>query len=278
MLPYAFQKVRLLFENDHFMETFTLRNYSISKEYVFDRIPSTKTIINTINPHSWVMAERDDEFQSALMASDILLPDGVGIVLTARLLWHESFPKMAGYDLHKMILKKLNEVSGRCFYLGASPQVLARIQQKLKKEYPNIEVGTYTPPFRNKFSDEESLQMVQAVNDFRPDVLFVGMTAPKQEKWLHQHKSKIQANVMCAIGGAFDFYAGTIPRAPQWMIQYGLEWMFRLLQEPERMWKRNLVSTPRFIFKMLLLKVRSKITTKINSKNVKKSTTKIIIE
>jgi N-acetylglucosaminyldiphosphoundecaprenol N-acetyl-beta-D-mannosaminyltransferase len=98
------------------METFTLNNYSISKEYVFDDIPATKTIINTINPHSWVVADKDDEFQSALQASDVLLPDGVGIVLTARFLWHERFPKMAGYDLHRMILCKLNEVGGRCFY------------------------------------------------------------------------------------------------------------------------------------------------------------------
>lgn len=241
------------------METFTLRNYSISKEYVFDHIPSTKTLINTINPHSWVMADRDNEFQSALQASDILLPDGVGIVLTARLLWHERFPKIAGYDLHKMILTKVNQVSGRCFYLGASPQVLYRIRQKLQEEYPNIEVGTYTPPFKKTFSEEESLQMVEAVNQFKPDVLFVGMTAPKQEKWLYHYKSMIQANVMCAIGGAFDFYAETIPRAPQWMIEHGLEWLHRLMQEPKRMWKRNLISTPSFIFKMLMLKCRQKI-------------------
>jgi exopolysaccharide biosynthesis WecB/TagA/CpsF family protein len=241
------------------METFTLRNYSISKEYVFDHIPSTKTLITTINPHSWVMADRDNEFQSALQDSDILLPDGVGIVLTARLLWRERFPRLAGSDLHKMILTKLNQVSGRCFYLGASPQVLSRIRQKLQMEYPNIEVGTYTPPFRKTFSEEENLQMINAVNQFKPDVLFVGMTAPKQEKWLHRHKSLIQANVMCAIGGAFDFYAETVPRAPQWMIEHGLEWLHRLLQEPKRMWKRNLVSTPSFILKMLLLKCKQKL-------------------
>jgi len=260
------------------METFTLRNYTISKEYIFDRIPTAKTIINTINPHSWVIADKDDEFRSALAASDILLPDGVGIVLTARYLWHERFDKLAGYDLHKMILTKLNQVSGRCFYLGASPQVLYRIRQKMMKEYPNIEVGTYTPPFRRSFSEEETTQMVTAVNEFRPDVLFVGMTAPKQEKWLYQNKSRIQAKVMCAIGGAFDFYAETVPRAPQWMIRYGLEWLYRLTQEPKRMWKRNLVSTPSFIIKMLLLKFRSKMSSKIHSSQTKKNTTKIIIE
>lgn len=254
------------------MEPFTLGHYSISRQYVFDSLPVTKTIINTINPHSWVIAERDDEFQSALLASDILLPDGVGIVLTARLLWNERFPKIAGYDLHKMILTKLNQLSGRCFYLGASPEVLDRIRQKLQQEYPHIEVGTFTPPFRKAFSEEESRQMVDAINAFKPDVLFVGMTAPKQEKWLHQHKLLIHTNVMCAIGGAFDFYAETIPRAPQWMIQYGLEWLFRLVQEPKRMWKRNLVSTPHFILKMLLLKHRCKMSPQPIKKN------KMIIE
>lgn len=98
--------------------------------------------------------------------------------------------------------------------------------------------------------------MIQAVNSFRPDVLFVGMTAPKQEKWLHKHKARIDARVMCAIGGAFDFYAGTIPRAPKWMIRYGIEWLFRLAKEPQRMWRRNFISTPYFILKMLSLKWR----------------------
>lgn len=262
------------------METFTLRNYTISKQYVFDGLPSSKTIINTINPHSWVTAEHDREFRSALLASDILLPDGVGIVLTARLLWHERFQKLAGDDLHKMILSKLDQLHGRCFYLGASPRVLESIKEKLKKEYPNIEVGTYTPPFRSAFSEEENKEMIDAVNAFRPDVLFVGMTAPKQEKWLHQHKSKIQANVMCAIGGAFDFYAGTIPRAPRWMIRSGLEWLFRLMREPGRMWKRNFISTPYFILKMLALKCRSKMKARFNMKSdpVKKNKTKMIIE
>lgn len=256
------------------MQTFVLKNYSISKQYVFESIPQQKTIINTINPHSWVMADRDNEFRSALRASDILLPDGVGIVLTARLLWNERFKKLAGYDLHKMILAKLNECSGRCFYLGASQQVLDKIRQKLSAEYPNIEVGSYTPPFRQIFSKEESREMVEAINAFKPDVLFVGMTAPKQEKWLYQHKTKIQARVMCAIGGAFDFYAETKPRAPKWMIQYGLEWLFRFAREPKRMWKRNLVSTPRFIIKMILLKYNLRT----GDKNRKKDSTKMIIE
>jgi N-acetylglucosaminyldiphosphoundecaprenol N-acetyl-beta-D-mannosaminyltransferase len=256
------------------METFTLRNYRISKQFVFDHLPIKKTIVNTINPHSWVTADRDHEFHSALMASDILVPDGVGIVLTARLLWHERFHKMAGDDLHKMILAKLDETSGRCFYLGASPQVLDRIRQKLRIEYPHIEVGSFTPPFRKVFSPEENLKMVEAINEFKPDVLFVGMTAPKQEKWLYRHKSLIDANVMCAIGGAFDFYAETIPRAPGWMIRNGLEWLFRLIREPKRMWKRNFISTPYFIVKMILLKCRSKL----SPKTFKKNETKMIIE
>jgi len=243
------------------METLTCNclGYDVYSGSLDQISPSGPTIFNTINQYSYCLAENDKNFRNALQRSDVLLPDGVGIVLTARLLWHERFPKIAGYDLHKMILAKLNQVSGRCFYLGASPQVLCRIRQKLRMEYPNIEVGTYTPPFRKTFSEEESLQMVDAVNQFRPHVLFVGMTAPKQEKWLHQYKSLIQANVMCAIGGAFDFYAETVPRAPQWMIEHGLEWLHRLMQEPGRMWKRNLISTPSFIVKMLLLKCKQKL-------------------
>jgi N-acetylglucosaminyldiphosphoundecaprenol N-acetyl-beta-D-mannosaminyltransferase len=260
------------------METFVLANYPVSKAFVFESLPVSKTIINTINPHSWVVAEHDREFRSALLASDVLLPDGVGIVLTARFLWREKFRKVAGYDLHKMILTKLNESSGRCFYLGASPHVLDCIQQKLKKEYPHIEAGAYSPPFRQLFSEEESEEMVEVINRFKPDVLFVGMTAPKQEKWLHRYKSRLDTNVMCAIGGAFDFYAGTIPRAPRWMIRYGLEWLFRLLCEPKRMWKRNFISTPYFVLKMLLLKFRSGLRPGLRDHSIEKNKTKIIIE
>jgi exopolysaccharide biosynthesis WecB/TagA/CpsF family protein len=262
------------------METFRLKNYSISKQFIFDSLPTKKTIVSTINPHSWVIADRDREFKSALLTSDILLPDGVGIVLTARFLWHEKFRKIAGDDLHKIILGKLNQDGGRCFYLGASPRVLDRIRQKLQQEYPHIQVGTFTPPFRKDFSQEESMQMVSAINRFKPDVLFVGMTAPKQEKWLYRYKSQIDAHVMCAIGGAFDFYAETIPRAPQWMIRYGLEWLFRLIREPGRMWKRNLISTPYFVAKMLLLKCRTTLQPKssLRDKNLKKNKTKMIIE
>jgi N-acetylglucosaminyldiphosphoundecaprenol N-acetyl-beta-D-mannosaminyltransferase len=260
------------------METFTLRNYSISKEYVFDELPLKKTIINTINPHSWVVADKDNEFQSALQESDVLLPDGVGIVLTARFLWHEKFQKLAGCDLHQMILAKLNQVSGRCFYLGASQETLDRIRRKLKQQYPRIEVGTYTPPYAASFSDVQNGEMIQAVNAFQPDVLFVGMTAPKQEKWLHRNKSLIQARVMCGIGGAFDFYAETVPRAPRWMVSHGLEWLYRFSREPKRMWRRNFISTPYFILKMLLLKCRSKLKWKMTSQDVEKRRTKIIIE
>jgi len=260
------------------METFTLRNYSISKEYVFDEFPAQKTIINTINPHSWVVADKDNEFQSALQESDVLLPDGVGIVLTARLLWHERFPKMAGFDVHQMILKKLNQVGGRCFYLGASQAVLDRIQQKLHEQFPRVQVGTYTPPYAAEFTEEQNRQMVQAVNVFQPDVLFVGMTAPKQEKWVRRNKSLLQARVVCAIGGAFDFYAETVPRAPKWMIRHGLEWLYRLCREPKRMWRRNFVSAPYFIVKMLLLKCGSKLKWRTPPKEVEPSRTKIIIE
>src|SRR4051794_30794920 len=121
------------------MEKFFLQNYSISKRYVFDGLPAAKTIINTINPHSWVVADQDPAFSAALEDSDVLLPDGVGIVLAAKLLWKQSFCKMAGYDLQKMILTSLNKSSGRCFYLGASPEVLACIREKVRREYPNIE-------------------------------------------------------------------------------------------------------------------------------------------
>ncbi|NML37256.1 WecB/TagA/CpsF family glycosyltransferase [Chitinophaga sp. G-6-1-13] len=236
------------------METFNLRHYKISLEYEFRDIIETPIVINAINPHSWVVAEKDPEFRYALMESDYLIPDGIGIVLASRLLWKKKIKKFAGNDLHLMILKELNRNAGKCFYLGASDNVLNKIHAKLEQLYPNIRCMTLSPPYKDNFTREENAVMINQINDYSPDVLFVGMTAPKQEKWIFKHKSELNVKVMCAIGGAFDFFAGTKRRAPSWMINCGLEWLFRLMLEPKRMWKRNFVSTPLFIYNMLQLR------------------------
>lgn len=206
-----------------------------------------KKIINTINPHSYVVAKNDAAFQKALNTSSLLLPDGSGIVLAASVLHRKKINKIAGADLHQYLLEKLNTQNGKCFYMGSSRSTLGKIKIKLESEYPNISADYYSPPFKPQFTVEENSHIIEAINSFKPDVLFVGMTAPKQEKWVYEHKKKLDAKVICSIGAVFDFYAGNIKRSSPSCIKLHCEWLPRLLKEPRRLWKRNFVSTPLFL-------------------------------
>lgn len=210
-----------------------------------------KTLVNTINQYSYCMAERDIDFKKSLLESDILLPDGIGIVAASRIIGGNKISKIAGADLHSHLLKKLQVNGGRCFYLGSSEETLIKIKERLALDFPSVEVGTYSPPFKAAFSEEDNEEMLFRVNVFRPDVLFVGMTAPKQEKWAFQHKEFLDANMICSIGAVFDFYAGTIDRPGKFWIKFGLEWLGRLLKEPKRMWKRYLYYGVVFSFYLL---------------------------
>lgn len=235
-----------------------LGDFSITTNYRFDSIPPRQVVVNTINPHSWVTSHRDAEFKEALLGSDTLIPDGTGIVLAVRWLTGLHICKVAGADLHLMVLQQLNETGGSVFYLGASTLTLTRITERIRAEYPRIRVGTYSPPYRDRFTEEETEAMVVAVNDFRPDVLFVGMTAPKQEKWIAANRHLLQCRQISGIGAVFGFFGGTTPRPPRWMIGMGLEWLGRLIKEPRRMWKRNFVSTPKFLADIVKLKFKKK--------------------
>ena len=208
---------------------------------------NTKKVFNTINQYSYCVAETNSDFREALQESDVLLPDGIGVVLSVKFLSGQTINKIAGADIHQYMLNHYNELSGSCFYLGASDTTLTKIRERVAKNFPNLKVGTYSPPYKAHFSEEDSSKMVEAVNTFKPDVLFVGMTAPKQETWIHQHKNQLDVKQICAIGAVFDFYAGTVNRPSQVWIDMGLEWFVRLLKEPKRMWKRYLIFGPRFL-------------------------------
>jgi N-acetylglucosaminyldiphosphoundecaprenol N-acetyl-beta-D-mannosaminyltransferase len=217
-----------------------------------------KTIINTINPHSFCVSKTDKVFQNALLKSDILLPDGSGIVLAAKFLRGKNIKKIAGADIHKYLLSHADKTKKRVFYLGAAPNTLEKIHKKISNEYPNIKVGSYSPPYKQAFSEVDSKKMIQEVNDFKPDILFVGMTAPKQEKWVTLNKKELDATIIVSIGAVFDFYAGTVERSSPFWINIGLEWLPRLLKEPKRLWRRNLVSTPLFLWYLIKTKIVKK--------------------
>jgi N-acetylglucosaminyldiphosphoundecaprenol N-acetyl-beta-D-mannosaminyltransferase len=243
-----------------------------------DSHPARPLIVNTLNPHAYCTAKKDPLFSRSLKESDILLPDGSGIVLAAALLKGKKIRKIAGADLHDYLLKRLNQIRGSCFYLGASQKTRDLIKARLATEFPNIRAGFFSPPYKHEFSEEENKLMIAAINNelinsatqqinkstnqqfnHPPlDVLFVGMTAPKQEKWAFANRDQLNARMICSIGAVFDFYAGTVKRSSPFWISIGLEWLPRLLREPGRLYKRVFISGPEFLFDLFLYLFRIK--------------------
>lgn len=234
------------------MKHIKLQDYYIFTDSLSKIITNNKTVINTINAHSYVVAKQDDSFKNALANSDVLLPDGEGIITMVKLLKGEKIKKIAGADIHDYLLKIANQNNLKCFYLGSSEQTLKKIKQKLKPQYSDINFEFFSPPFKAEFSSQDNKKMISEVNRFKPDFLFIGMTAPKQEKWAIQHKNCIDAKVIVSIGAVFDFVAQTKKRAPKWMIKLKMEWLYRALTS-WRLTKRYLYSNPIFLLEIAKL-------------------------
>ena len=211
-----------------------------------------------LNPHSSQMAMSDPAAEAALKAADVLIPDGVGAVLASRILGGGIRERITGSDIFRELSRRLNDRGGAsCFFLGSTEETLAAIETRLAGEFPGIRfAGAYSPPFKNVFSEEENRAMIEAVNRAGPDVLWVGMTAPKQEKWIHQNKDKLNVKFIGAVGAVFDFYAGNVRRSHPWFLAHGLEWLPRLLQEPRRLWQRTFISAPVFFWQVLLQRIK----------------------
>ena len=220
-------------------------------------LPDEKILISTMNAYSFCLLQEDKLFQNAILKSNHVLVDGISVVWAMRFLSGQKFKKIAGADLLAWEMDRLQKKGGKCFFLGSTDNTLKRIYERAKIDYPNVRVQSYQPPFKPDFSKEDNEAMVTAVNSFSPDVLFIGLTAPKQEKWGASHIEELQAKHICCIGAAFDFYAMTIKRAPRWMIKLGLEWFYRFIREPKRNWKRYIIGNSKFIG--LILKEKFKM-------------------
>lgn len=230
------------------------------------RIPAGKMLINTINAHSYNTAQNDALFAEALRNGDYLISDGASIVMACRWLKAKSQPKerIAGWDLFVHEMNKVNEecrqqneeCKKKVMFLGSSEEVLTKIRQEASYLYHNIEVVTYSPPYKPVFSEEDNRAMVEAINNANPDLLWIGMTAPKQEKWVYEHWDELDIHChVGTIGAVFDFFAGTARRAPEWWQKHGLEWFYRLLMEPKRMWRRYLIGNALFLLNILREKI-----------------------
>lgn len=222
-------------------------------------LPDGKLLINTINAFSYVNARKDALFAEALKNSDILIPDGISIIKACRFIGAESQPaeRIAGWDLFVYEMERTNRKGGKVMFLGSSDNVLELIRKRVGVEYPNICVDTFSPPYKDCFDKEDDEKMINAVNQSNPDLLWIGMTAPKQEKWAYTHIDRLEVNChIGTIGAVFDFFAGTVKRAPEAWQRAGLEWLYRLVKEPRRMWRRYLLGNVQFLLYMLEEKIK----------------------
>ena len=275
---------------------FRLKNLNIlGSKAELAALPEGKLLINTINAHSYNTARKDGLFAEALTNGDVLIPDGVSIVKACRWIKAKSQPKerIAGWDLFEFEMNKLEEcgVNGEecgmnnssldnsqsasadhsklkiqnskfrerpltVMFMGSSQKVLDLIVKRAAEVYPHLKIVTSSPPYKPEFSEEDNKAIVEAINAADPDLLWIGMTAPKQEKWTYSHWEELDIHChVGTIGAVFDFFAGTVERAPMWWQRHGLEWLYRLLKEPKRMWRRYIIGNALFLWNMLKEKV-----------------------
>lgn len=190
-------------------------------------------------------------------SSSMNLPDGVPLIWASRLFGKTIKGRVTGLDLLPKFSSIGNEEKYRFFLLGAKEGVAEKLANYLKSRYRNLQiVGFYSPPFAERFSDEENQKIIAMINNAKPHVLWVSLTAPKQDFWIADNFDKLNVNVAIGVGGAFEVTAGIIKRAPLWMQVCGLEWLFRFIQEPRRLFKRYFLEAPKFIPLVFLQKLK----------------------
>jgi N-acetylglucosaminyldiphosphoundecaprenol N-acetyl-beta-D-mannosaminyltransferase len=206
----------------------------------------------TVNMDFLRLACGDAAFREALNAADLSVPDGVPVLWAARLLGEPLGERVTGVDIVEQGAALAAERGYRIFLLGAEPGVAAAAADELRRRHPGLLIaGTYAPPF-GPFSAAEDARIVALVRAARPDMLFVAFGAPRQDVWLHRHRHELGVPVMAGVGGTFNFLAGRVPRAPRWMQRHGLEWAYRLRQEPRRLWRRYLLGDLPVLLRIVL--------------------------
>lgn len=210
------------------------------------------------NVHSVVTTTQDVEFKIAVNNADMSTPDGAPIAWALRRLGHPAQQRINGPDLMMKYLAEAERLDQTVFFYGSTESTLAQLRIQFAKKFPMLRVGgCYAPPFRS-LSRKEDDEIVDMINASGANVVFVGLGCPKQEKWMAEHRGRVNA-VMIGVGAAFDYHAGVIRRAPVWWQQHGLEWLYRLGSEPRRLFKRYMVTNTLFVFGFVRQMVTGKV-------------------
>ena len=200
------------------------------------------------NSYSLVLAHKDPEFTDICESADIVFADGLPVIWASKFLGDRIPERIAGPDFMWTFSEVCAQKKYNVFLLGSEETYLTQLKVNLEKNFPGIAiVGTYAPPYAN-WSIEENEKIIAMINITEADLVWVGVSTPKQDKWIAEYKSKLKAKVAIGVGAAFDFHSGKIERAPYWMRKFGLEWLHRLSQDPKRLWKRYLIGNMQFVW------------------------------
>jgi N-acetylglucosaminyldiphosphoundecaprenol N-acetyl-beta-D-mannosaminyltransferase len=198
--------------------------------------------------HVISQAKHDPGFKAVLTSADLVVPDGMPLVWMGRLHGHALRRRVNGPELMLSFFKKTAKQGYRHFFYGGEPGVPELLAENFQRRFPDTVIaGTYSPPFRQLTAEEDS-RIVDMIRHANPDVVWVGLGAPKQERWMYEHRDGLEVPVLIGVGAAFDFHSGIKRQAPVWMREHGFEWLFRLLQEPRRLWRRYLLHGPKFVY------------------------------
>lgn len=202
--------------------------------------------------HGVIESQRDETLRRIHNRAGLVTPDGMPLVWLSRLKGYRHVDRVYGPDLMLALCERSAARGYRHFFYGGAEGVPERLKSILQARFPGLQVvGTYSPPFR-PLTPEEDEQIVTMINAAAPDIVWIGLNTPKQERWMAEHRARLRAPVLIGVGAAFDFLTGRKPQAPRWMQRAGLEWLFRLLTEPRRLWKRYFFIIPAFFFLVAL--------------------------
>ena len=208
-------------------------------------------VVNT-GMHGLMEGHRNPEFKSIMNSADLFAPDGILVVLIARARGAHIKKKGTGPDLMERFLESTHEKGYRHFFYGDTDETLGLLTEKVKSQFPNqTVVGSHSPPFRPATTEEDDF-VVAEINRLRPDVLWIGLGTPKQERWMFEHRDRLNVPVTVGVGASFKFATGGVKRSPALIGNLGFEWLWRLSQEPKRLWRRVLIDAPQFIGLSLL--------------------------
>ena len=202
--------------------------------------------------HGIIESQRDEGLRRIHNEAGLVTPDGMPLVWLGRLHGHAHVERVYGPDLMLAVCEQSLSKGYRHFFYGGGEGVPTLLTTNLRRRFPSLQVvGGYSPPFR-PLSGAENEQIVDAINEAAPDIVWIGLSTPKQERWMAEHLGRLAAPVLIGVGAAFDFHSGLKKQAPRWMQRSGLEWLFRLATEPRRLWRRYLVNNPLFVVLVVL--------------------------